>query len=103
MPIYYRVPKQVRQTPRRLILVDPDYLGQSNLSRWQGARPQDVGKFKVKVLSRHLKDMVPEMKITAIPHRLTSVKAIRALKGCDLIIGGVDNHLARFMLNRLSV
>ena len=88
---------------RRLVLVDPDYLGQSGLNRWQGARPQDVGKFKVKVLSRHLKDMVPEMKITAIPHRLTSVKAIRALKGCDLIIGGVDNHLARFMLNRLSV
>jgi hypothetical protein len=88
---------------RFLTLVDPDYLGQSNLNRWQGARPQDVGKFKVRVLSRQLKDMVPEMKITAIPSRLTSVKAIRALKGCDLIIGGVDNHLARFILNRLSV
>jgi hypothetical protein len=88
---------------RSLTLVDPDYLGQSNLNRWQGAKPQDVGKLKVKVLSRHLKDMVPEMKITAIPTCLTSIKAIRALKGCDLIIGGVDNHLARFILNRLAV
>jgi hypothetical protein len=88
---------------RFLTLVDPDYLGQSNLNRWQGAKPQDVGKLKVKVLSSRLKDMVPEMKITAIPTCLTSIKAIRALKGCDLIIGGVDNHLARFILNRLAV
>jgi hypothetical protein len=88
---------------RSLVLIDPDYLGQSNLNRWQGARPQDVGQLKVEVLSRHLKDMVPEMKITAIPSRLNSIKAIRALKACDVLIGAVDNHLARFILNRLSV
>jgi hypothetical protein len=88
---------------RKLTLVDPDYLGQSNINRWQGARPQDVGQLKVKVLSRHLKEMVPEMKITTIATHLTTSKALKALKACDVIIGAVDNHLARFVLNRLSV
>jgi hypothetical protein len=78
-------------------------VGQTNLNRWLGARPQDVGKLKVKLLSSRLKDIVPEMKITAIPSPLTSAKAITALKACDVIIGAVDNHLARYILNRLSV
>jgi ThiF family len=92
-----------RQGARNLILVDPDYLGQSNLNRWQGARPNDVGQLKVKVLSKRLKAMVPEMRITPIASRLTTAKALTALKACDVLIGAVDNHLARFILNRLSV
>jgi ThiF family len=88
---------------RSLILVDPDYLGLSNLNRWQGAHPQDVGKLKVRILAKRLKDMVPEMRITPIASRLTTSKALTALKACDIIIGAVDNHLARFILNRLSV
>jgi hypothetical protein len=92
-----------RQGARNLVLVDPDYLGQSNLNRWQGAHPEDVGKLKVKILSRRLKDMVSEMRITPIASRLTTSKALSALKACDIIIGAVDNHLARYILNRLSV
>jgi molybdopterin-synthase adenylyltransferase len=88
---------------RSLILVDPDYLGQSNLNRWQGAHPNDVGQLKVKVLIKRLKAMVPGMRITPIASRLTTAKALKALKACDLLIGAVDNHLARFVLNRLSV
>jgi hypothetical protein len=91
------------QGARNLILVDPDYLGQSNLNRWQGAHPEDVGKLKVRILAKRLKAMVPEMRITPIASRLTTAKALTALKACDIIIGAVDNHLARFILNRLAV
>src|SRR5205823_2011124 len=77
--------------------------GQSNLNRWQGAHPNDVGQLKVKVLAKRLKAMVPDMRITPIASRLTTAKALKALKACDMVIGAVDNHLARFILNRLSV
>jgi molybdopterin/thiamine biosynthesis adenylyltransferase len=88
---------------RSLTLVDPDYLGQSNLNRWQGAHPEDVGQLKVKVLAKRLKAMIPGMRITSIASPLTTSKALTALKACDVLIGAVDNHLARFALNRISV
>jgi molybdopterin-synthase adenylyltransferase len=87
----------------KLTLIDPDYLGQSNLNRWQGAHPEDVGKLKVKVLAKHLKAMFPHMRVTAIASRLTKSNALKALKACDVLIGAVDNHLARFILSRLSI
>jgi hypothetical protein len=92
-----------RQGARSLILVDPDYLGQSNLSRWQGAHPEDVGKLKVRILAKRLKAMFPTIKITPVASSIASAKALKALKSCDVIVGAVDNHLARFILNRLSV
>jgi ThiF family protein len=88
---------------RSLTLIDSDYLGQSNLNRWQGAHLQDVGKLKARILAKRLKDMIPEMRITPIASRLTTSKALTALKACDIIIGAVDNHLARWLLNRLAV
>jgi molybdopterin/thiamine biosynthesis adenylyltransferase len=86
-----------------LTLVDADYLGQSNLNRWQGAHPNDVGQLKVKVLAKRLKAMFPHMRVTPIASRLTTSSALKALKGCDVLVGAIDNHLARFILNRLSV
>jgi molybdopterin/thiamine biosynthesis adenylyltransferase len=88
---------------KSLVLVDFDYLGLSNLSRWQGGHLEDVGKLKVRVMAKRLKAMRPDMRITAIASRLTTAKALKALKACDVLIGAVDNHLARFILNRLSV
>jgi molybdopterin-synthase adenylyltransferase len=92
-----------RQGVKSLVLVDPDYLGLSNLNRWQGAHPEDVGKLKVRILAKRLKGMFPNIKITPVASSIASAKALKALKSCDVIIGAVDNHLARFLLNRLSV
>jgi ThiF family protein len=87
---------------RNLTLVDPDCVDISTLNRWQGGRPNDVGKLKVRVLGRRLRAMVPEMKVTTLALPLTDPKALTAIKGCDVLIGAVDNHVARFILNRLS-
>jgi molybdopterin-synthase adenylyltransferase len=92
-----------RQGVKSLVLVDPDYLGLSNLNRWQGAHPEDVGKLKVRILAKRLKAMFPTIKITPVASSIASAKALKALKSCDVIVGAVDNHLARFILNRLSV
>jgi hypothetical protein len=47
--------------------------------------------------------MFPTIKITPVASSIASAKALNALKSCDVIVGAVDNHLARFILNRLSV
>jgi molybdopterin-synthase adenylyltransferase len=92
-----------RQGIRSLALIDPDYLGLSNLNRWQGAHPHDVGKLKVRILAKRLKAMFPTIQITPVASSLASAKALKALKSYDVIVGAVDNHLTRFILNRLSV
>lgn len=43
------------------------------------------------------------MKVRSIGFPLTHPKALRAIKGADILIGAVDNHQARFLLNRISV
>jgi molybdopterin/thiamine biosynthesis adenylyltransferase len=46
--------------------------------------------------------MMKGIKVTPIAEHLGAPKALAALKGCDILIGAVDNHLARFRLNRLG-
>lgn len=88
---------------KNLTLIDHDVTTADSLNRWQGGRPGDVGKPKVKVLAKRLRAMFPEMRATAIALPLTHPKALAAIKGLDVLIGAVDNHLTRFILNRLSV
>lgn len=85
-----------------LTLVDGDFLATSNLNRWQGGRPKDVGRLKAHVLARRLRSMNPQTKVCSIGFPLNHPKALRAIKGVDVLIGAVDNHQARFLMNRIS-
>jgi hypothetical protein len=91
-----------RQGVKNLTLIDHDLLSPDSLNRWQGGRPSDVGKPKVRVLARLLKTMVPGIKVTPIVAPLTAPKALAALKACDVLIGAVDNHITRWLLNRVA-
>ncbi|MGI0034869.1 MAG: ThiF family adenylyltransferase, partial [Nitrososphaera sp.] len=86
----------------RLLLVDGDNLDRSNLNRWQGGRLKDVGKNKAHVLARRLRTMNPNIKVSSIALPLTHPKSLAAIKGADVLIGAVDNHQARFLMNRIS-
>jgi molybdopterin-synthase adenylyltransferase len=88
---------------KNLVLIDHDLLSADSLNRWQGGRPKDVGKPKVQVLARRLRTMVPGIKVTPIVAPLSAPKALTALKACDVLIGAVDNHLSRYLLNRVAV
>lgn len=93
----------IRLGVKNLTLVDHDLLSADSLNRWQGGRPKDVGKPKVQVLARRLRTMMPGIKVTPLVAPLSAPKALAELKGCDILLGAVDNHLARFLLNRISV
>jgi hypothetical protein len=88
---------------RRLRLIDDDRVSLTNLNRWQGGTPADVGRFKVEAMRDRLQLCVPDCEIEAVARPAYSAKARAALAAADLIIGCVDNGLARAYLNRLAL
>ncbi|MGH8651190.1 MAG: ThiF family adenylyltransferase [Burkholderiales bacterium] len=91
-----------RMGVKTLTLIDHDLLSPHSLNRWQGGRPSDIGKPKAQVLATHLRRMFPGIKVTSIAKPLTHPKALKAIKGADFLLAGVDNHQARWLLNRIS-
>lgn len=93
----------VRLGARRLLLVDEDRIEMTNLNRWQGGRPQDVGRGKAQLLAERIASFVGGTELEIVASSLHSEQARHALKRCDLLVGGLDNDVARFTLNRFAV
>ncbi|MBP7953643.1 MAG: ThiF family adenylyltransferase [Nitrosomonas sp.] len=85
-----------------LTIIDDDKLEESNLHRWQGGTPKDLGKFKAVVLKEKLTAAFPKTNITGINETIYSTKSVDALKLADIIIGAVDNNIARIFISRLA-
>lgn len=86
-----------------LQLFDDDRLALSNLNRWQGALPEDVGKFKADLLAERMRRMFPHIRVKAYAQAIYSEHIEPAIAGNDIIVAGLDNDEARFFLNRLSL
>jgi hypothetical protein len=93
----------VRSGARHLVLVDDDHLEASNLNRWQGAVPADVGRSKARLLSHRLAAMAEGCVARPIHRNLEHPMATAALAGADLIIGCLDNDAARYRLAHVSL
>ena len=88
---------------RQFTLIDGDQLDASNLNRWQGAGPADVGQLKVEVLARHLRTMAPGVQVRALAHPLEHETSVQALAGADAIVSLIDNDVGRYFLAHLSL
>lgn len=88
---------------RQVTLIDDDTLELSNLHRWQSGRPEDVGRAKVDVLHTNLARAFPEATITPVKKSVFSSVSIAALIKADVILGGVDNAVARAFISRLAM
>ncbi|CAJ38044.1 conserved hypothetical protein [Methanocella arvoryzae MRE50] len=86
---------------KKFVLVDPDDIEESNLSRLPYAISTDVGKKKVKVAAAHLKKVNKNAEITSLAGPVADFKD--KLKACTVIFGCVDNDLARLTLNEISL
>lgn len=86
-----------------ITLIDNDVLDESNLNRWQGGMPENVGQPKAEVLARRLREMFPGMRVNALSRSVYDPLIEPALALGDAIIGGLDNDEARYFLNRVSV
>lgn len=92
----------VRLGVRDLLLVDPDHLTESNLTRVYGSGRNDVGRPKVAVLRDHLLRIAPDASVRFSKSMLTEQNAARQVCSADLAFGCTDDNAGRLVLSRLS-
>lgn len=91
----------VRLGVRRFVLIDPDTLSQSNLTRVIGSVASDVGRRKVDVIADHLLAVAPDSKCERVASMLTTIHAARRLLSCDVVFGCSDDNAGRLILSRI--
>ena len=85
-----------------LVLVDPETIEEENLNRIIWASRDDIGLTKVEVAQRHVLAMGLGTTPIPIPLDLAHATTIEALAKCDVVVGCVDSHDGRQLLNRLA-
>jgi molybdopterin/thiamine biosynthesis adenylyltransferase len=71
-------------------LSDFDQFGIENFNRQVGATMQSLGKDKLDVTSNMLRDINPEVEISAFPEGISAANAEQFLQGVDLYIDSLD-------------
>jgi len=92
----------VRLGVREFILLDPDVLAESNITRLYGSTSRDVGRPKVEVLADHLRRISPDCVVEAVASMATVEAAARDLVAADIIFGCTDDNAGRLVLSRLA-
>lgn len=87
---------------RKLTLVDPDVLTESNVTRVYGSYPELVGTPKVHALKQHLERIAPDAAVECVQGMITRRSIACTLLGCDLIFGCTDDNAGRLVLSRMS-
>jgi molybdopterin/thiamine biosynthesis adenylyltransferase len=85
----------------RLILVDPDNVESSNLSRLMGAAQSDIGCRKVDVSAVAARRVRPDLDIVRLPVSVLDLD-MSALSDADVVVCCTDNHGSRSWLNELA-
>jgi hypothetical protein len=89
---------------RRFALVDADLVTASSMNRLVGAVPADVDTTpKVEVVERTIMSVAPDATVTAVRDWLTSAAARSAIGQADVIVGCLDDDVARLELTGLAV
>jgi molybdopterin-synthase adenylyltransferase len=73
------------------------------LNRLIGVTEDDLEHPKVEVYEKLIHAISPGTKVTAVPASILSDGAVFAAKQGDVLLGCVDNHGARLVLNQLAV
>ena len=85
----------------RLVLIDHEEVETTNLNRYIGVRPDDIGDLKVSIASRLINEINPLIHVSRISEPLFSSKAFDELIRSGYVFGCVDNDAARLVLNEL--
>ncbi len=88
----------------RIVTVDPQAVERRNLNRIVNATRRDAEARvpKVEVARRAIEEMGLGSTVEAHHCDLVSLEAVRAVAGCDIIVGCVDSAEGRDVLNRIS-
>ncbi len=80
-------------------VIDPDAVDLSNLQRQVIHHTSDIGRPKVISAQEKIQALNPEVKVMTYEDRLSSANALDLLRDYDVVIDGVDNFPAKFLIN----
>ena len=87
-----------------LILIDPEEIESSNLSRVVGATRVDVEtrQLKTQIAVRHAREMAIHATLQPVPRDASHYSVARILRDCDFIFLAADSMRARLAVNALA-
>lgn len=83
------------------MLVDPDHVETTNLSRLIGSSPADVGRLKVDVLAEAMQRISPKLDVDKWSESVLDLNP-HHLAGADVIVCATDGHGSRALLTELA-
>lgn len=83
----------------RITLVDRDTVEVTNLHRQPLYRLSDVGRPKVEAAREALRGFNPEVRVEAVPARLTPQNAASLVAAADLVVDAADSFAVTYMLS----
>jgi adenylyltransferase/sulfurtransferase len=86
-----------------ILIADFDTVDETNLGRQILYTAQDVGGRKAEVAATRLRELNPEIKVTAITSRLQGEALEKAVTSSNVVLDGCDNFATRFELNDACV
>lgn len=86
------------------VVVDPDVVEETNLNRLVGATPEDATeeRSKVEVAARTICRTNPRAHVTALRCTVSTTRALKALRACDLLVAATDDDASRMVVNALA-
>lgn len=87
----------------KIRIVDPDRVELSNLNRQVLYWEKDIGRRKVELAKERLGSLNSGVQIEGFQETVTEDNVYDLLNGCDLMIDGLDNFPARFLLNKVAI
>ena len=81
--------------------IDNETLGETDLNRYIGVGPNDIGTLKVILAERLIKSIEPTAIVNKVQKELTTPEAFAAIKDADVVFGCLDNEGARLILTEL--
>lgn len=87
-----------------LVLIDPDEIESSNLSRVVGATRVDVEarQLKTQIAVRHAREMATDVMLEPISKDVARESVAQVLRDCDFIFLAADSMRARLVVNALA-
>ncbi len=80
-------------------LIDSDLVDLSNLQRQVIHQTPDIGRPKVISAKEKIEAINPDVKVLTYEERLVAKNALELIRAYDVVIDGVDNFPAKFLIN----
>lgn len=88
----------------KFVLIDFDKVEPHNLDRLVGATKKDIGKYKVKIAERHIRNVktASRVQIRSVTKSIYEKEAYKEALDCDILFSCVDRPRARYILNHIA-